>query len=145
MSDPLAAEEDALRVRLRRAENEGVRLSTEKARVARLLAPRPASRGWLAGLAVAIVVGGLGFCASWVMAVQRQVTERERQAAVLKAEAVEERRRVNECKLTEVDAKRALRECRARNPLGPAPSDPLVQKPKPPCTSQAGDPLCSCL
>jgi hypothetical protein len=146
MSDPLAAEEDALRVRLRQAEDEGVRLSAEKARVARLLAPRPASGGWLAGLAVSMVVSGLGFGASWAMASQRATEESKRQQAALKAETVEAQRKVNECKLTELAAKRALHDCLARSPLGLPPPDPLDPGPlRPRCTCQPADPLCSCL
>jgi uncharacterized protein HemX len=147
MSDPVAAEEDALRERLRRAENEGVRLSAEKARVARLLAPRPGgSRGWLAGLAIAMVVGVLAFGASWAMASQRATEEGKRQQAALKAETVEEQRKVNECKLAEFRAKRALHACRATSPLRPTPPDPLDPGPlQSRCTCQPGDPLCSCL
>jgi hypothetical protein len=145
MSEPLAAEEDSLRARLGRAEKEGVRLSTEKARVAKLLAPGPTASVWSVGLAVSMVVGGLGFGASWAMASQRATREEQLWQQRLKAELVEEQRKLNECKLTELDAQRALQKCWERSPLGNMPSDPLPGPPPSPCRCQAGDPLCSCL
>jgi hypothetical protein len=148
MSDEIVTEEESLRARLRQEEVEGARLAAEKARIEKLLGADTSSRVWLVGVAISLVVAGLGFGASSVMGARRAARLRLLQEERAQAELVEEERKLDDCRHAELVARLALSECAARRPLGRSPSNPLDPSPPtrtPPCNCQAGDPLCSCL
>lgn len=140
--------EEPLRELLRQAEAEATRLSSERARVAALLASAPRSRMRLAGLVASLALGGLGFAAPWLLET-RSLARRERleERRLAQAQAEEELRSA-ECQREAMEARVALNQCQAARPAWgrpePSPSATPPAQRRPSCPCMPNDPLCSC-
>ena len=142
MSGAEETDKESLQERLKRAEREGERLAARRAELEASIASHGKSKAWVVGLVASAVLGVVGFAASSM----RETRRIERQRLFEEEKYVRDLTDSEQsCELSRAQVKLELMNCglaatsfRLTRPP-PGPSN------RPPCTCEAGDPLCSCL